>query len=136
MPIVVVIATGSRHFKDHQAVERGLDRACRFACGLWAREAEAVLVVGDASGLDDLARRKALALGWRVDVFAADWRASGRAAGPLRNQQMVNSASDLSQRHLCHVVCAAFPMDDSVGTWDCIRRATRARIPTLIFPAV
>lgn len=49
----------------------------------------------------------------------ADWRQHGDAAGPLRNQAMVNLGAD---------ECAAFPHGDSPGTHDCMRRARKAGI--------
>jgi hypothetical protein len=55
----------------------------------------------------------------------ADWNRHGKAAGPIRNSEMVASGA---------YVCLAFPGPKSVGTWDCIRKAASAGIPTHIYP--
>lgn len=65
----------------------------------------------------------------------ADWGVYGRAAGPIRNQQMVNRSPDL---------VLAFPQfalkDDyrgkPSGTHDCMNRAKAAGIPIETFPWV
>lgn len=41
-------------------------------------------------------------------------------AGHLRNQEMVDTGAD---------VCLAFPLEDSRGTKDCMKRAKKAGIP-------
>ncbi|WP_100474152.1 SLOG family protein [Mycobacteroides abscessus] len=45
-------------------------------------------------------------------------------AGHLRNQKMVDMGAD---------ICIAFPLKDSRGTWDCIKRARRAGISVINF---
>ena len=49
----------------------------------------------------------------------ADWAQHGDAAGPIRNQRMVDAGAD---------ECAAFPLSGSRGTHDCTRRAAKAGI--------
>jgi hypothetical protein len=49
----------------------------------------------------------------------ADWTAHGRAAGPIRNTEMVTLDAD---------ECVAFP-GDGPGTRDCMRKAAEAGIP-------
>lgn len=55
----------------------------------------------------------------------ADWSRHSKAAGPRRNQAMVDLGADL---------CLAFPQPGSRGTWDCIQKAATAGIRTLIIP--
>jgi hypothetical protein len=52
----------------------------------------------------------------------ADWARHGRAAGPIRNQEMIDAGAD---------VCLAFPLPQSRGTVDCIRRAKEAGITVI-----
>lgn len=74
-----------------------------------------------------------------VDLWADQWaRQEGRAepeehpaegfgpwpaCGPKRNSHMVNLGADL---------CLAFPGPNSRGTWDCVRKAVDADIPTRV----
>lgn len=100
-----------------------------------------LIVHGDAAGADTIARKWAENMRVYDDVAGheahpADWdRAcdqncrhkprtrNGRpycpAAGSLRNQHMVDLGAD---------VCLAFPLPESIGTFDCMRRAKTADI--------
>src|SRR5215207_5309618 len=50
----------------------------------------------------------------------AQWHRHGKAAGPERNRYMARMARDM--RECGHeVVCYAFPLGESHGTWDCMR---------------
>ena len=79
------------------------------------------IVVGDCkSGVDEIT--------WDMrgliepEVWIADWKTFGKAAGPKRNQAMVDSGADL---------CIAFPSKGSTGTIDCVERAKAAGIPVV-----
>ena len=79
------------------------------------------LVVGDCpSGADRIAKTIAEKRGWDVEVFKADWLNLGRAAGPIRNNQMVLSEPD---------VCLGFVRNNSRGTTGAMSLATKAGIP-------
>jgi hypothetical protein len=76
--------------------------------------------------VDLAARRWALfEPGVAVDPHPADWRRHGRAAGGIRNGEMVRPGGDL---------CLAFPGHSSVGTWDCLRQAARRGIVGRVYP--
>lgn len=55
-----------------------------------------------------------------AEAYPAQWNVRGKAAGPIRNQQMVNLGADS---------CFAFPTAESRGTYDCMARAFSAGIP-------
>jgi YspA, cpYpsA-related SLOG family len=82
----------------------------------------AVLVHGGAKGGDQLAERAARALGIRTEPHSARWRTEGRAAGPLRNQRMVDAGADVC----IALLVAGLPCR---GTRDCARHAEAAGIP-------
>lgn len=95
-----------------------------------------VLVHGAARGLDQLAADVAQQdFGLPVEAHRAQWRTptggTDRTAGFTRNQQMVDLGADL---------CLGFPLhpkqatgkDTSRGTWDCLRRAQEAGLPTAV----
>jgi len=71
-------------------------------------------------GLDMIAREWCIVNSVPDDPFEPDWEEHGKAAGPIRNQQMVDSGAD---------ACLGFPLSESRGTLDCMTRAHRASIP-------
>ena len=79
------------------------------------------VLVGGASGLDALVRLEAAKYGLTdVKVFAADWEKHGRAAGPIRNREMLTCGAQL---------LIAFP--GGHGTENCVKQARELGIPVL-----
>lgn len=113
-----LLVTGSRHLEDRELVRSGLMYALLKMDGV-----EHTLIVGGALGADQLAAEL-----WQemkagpITVVYADWGKDGRAAGPIRNQKMVDMKPDL---------CLAFPLSSSRGTIDCINRARRKGVPVI-----
>ena len=54
-----------------------------------AHEHTPTLIHGGARGADKLAAYIGAVYGFHVDAYSADWEQYGRAAGPIRNQQML-----------------------------------------------
>lgn len=79
-----------------------------------------VVVEGGAKGADKLANLWAKHAGLRYETFPADWKAHGKAAGPIRNQQMLEAGVDL---------CVHFP--GGRGTADMVRRCNEAGVATI-----
>jgi YspA, cpYpsA-related SLOG family len=107
-----VIVCGGRDFKDWQFLAATLD----------ALDAETPfdrLATGAAPGADTLADSWARSRGVRVERYYALWRTHGRAAGPIRNQKM------LDDEHPDLVI--AFP--GGVGTADMVTRSKAAGVP-------
>lgn len=69
--------------------------------------------------VDDWGRRRDYA-GVTVETFPADW-SRGKAAGPRRNQQMVDAGADM---------CIGFLRANSSGTQHCMAMARNSNIPT------
>lgn len=88
--------------------------------------AKITIVHGAARGADQLAAQAARQLGMRVEGHRADWDTHGKAAGPIRNQQMLDSGA---QRLIAFV---DKPLDQSRGTADMIRRARNAGMATTV----
>lgn len=117
-----VLVCGGRGYRDDRTVAATLD-------ALHAEERIAVLLHGGASGADTIAdtwawRKRRTQEGPIVQRYAvsdADWGAHGRAAGPMRNQRMLDEGKpDL-------VVAFA----GGRGTADMVRRARRAGVPVV-----
>jgi len=81
-----------------------------------------MIISGCARGADTLGIEWAEAKGVEVARFPADWKTHGRAAGPIRNQQMLEEGKpDL---------VVAFP--GARGTADMIRRARAAGVELIL----
>ena len=70
-----------------------------------------------------MAAEVARSLGFIVEPYPADWSQYGRAAGPIRNQQMLDSGVQLVLAFHDHI-------ETSKGTQDMLRRAQRAGVAT------
>lgn len=113
-----VLVCGGRNYADRARAFATLDRfRDRFGIDY--------LIHGGATGADALAREWAIARGVEWVGFHADWLALGRAAGPLRNAQMLRDTQP-------HVVIA-FP--GGRGTADMIDKARRAGVRVYEIPA-
>lgn len=110
-----VLVTGSRDWTHAGSVRTALETV--YAPG-------AILCHGAARGLDTLAARIGAELGYIIEAHPADWEAQGKRAGVLRNAHMVSLGANY---------CFGFPLASSIGTWDCVKRAKAARIPTFIY---
>lgn len=115
-----ILVTGSRHLEDYSLVHRAIADAAAELGG------DAIVVHGAARGADSLADRAARELGVKTEPHSAKWRSEGKAAGPLRNQRMVDLGADVA---LVFLVAGLA----NVGTKDCWRRAERAGIPVRVF---
>lgn len=123
-----ILVTGSRDFTDKALLEHALRDVCA-----GASPRTSVLIHGDARGADAMAAEYA-SNNWGVRPVAmpAPWRELGRAAGSARNTQMISVLRALQFcGYECHVL--AFPMPDSVGTWDCVRKARGAGFEVTVY---
>ena len=107
-----LLVCGSRDWRDE---DRILDEITKVE----ATE----IITGDCRGADSLALKCAARLGLPARVFRAHWAQHGKAAGPIRNQEMVDTQPD---------TCLAFVMPGSKGTWDTVNRCKRAGIPVRV----
>ena len=109
-----ILVTGGRNYKDYDRLVRELDAV--------SKDRATHIIHGGASGADLLARQYAIAAANDIQevVCPANWMMQGRAAGPIRNQKMIDLKPD---------VVVAFP--GGKGTADCVRRAKAAGIPVI-----
>lgn len=105
-----VLVCGGRDYSDHATMD----------VVMAALDLDCTVITGGAPGADQMAD------GWRrerelsVERYPADWKTHGKAAGPLRNQQMLDTGIDL---------VIAFP--GGRGTADMVARARRAGVPVV-----
>jgi hypothetical protein len=104
-----VLVYGGRDFDDTLAMQSMLE--------IWVIPGD-VVVHGGAPGADSLAGDIAgRILGLQVEVHPADWAKYGKAAGPIRNQEMLDSGIDFALQ---------FP--GGKGTADMRRRLDKAGV--------
>jgi hypothetical protein len=115
-----ILVTGSRKFRYRKIVALALADTAR-------GHADVTVVHGACpSGADAMAHAEARDQGFHVDPHPADWDRHGKAAGFIRNQEMVDAGAD---------ICLAFYQAGAAnkGTADCVKKARRAGIQVLTY---
>jgi hypothetical protein len=106
---VKVLVCGGRDYVDQAALNDVLD-------SLDLQAPITQVIHGGARGADHMAGVWASGAGVWVRIFRADWGTHGKAAGPIRNQRMLDEGKpDLV------VACSG-----GTGTADMVRRAQEA----------
>lgn len=112
-----IIIAGTRTFKNLTLMKKKLDK-------LLSKMNEITIITGGAPGADKMAqqwafqyrkREAGINIGLPVINYYADWKKHKKAAGPIRNQEMVDNADGL----------IAFWDGISPGTKDVIRKAKK-----------
>jgi hypothetical protein len=121
----VVMVTGSRHWKDENAIRHMLDQYDRPGN---------VLIQGGAKGADTLAYEywtKHLQL--PSITVPAPWKRAARAAGPMRNRTMVIGNSLAPHAVIVPTVVVAYPIEGGRGTQNAMKYAYEAEIGVQIW---
>lgn len=115
---MIIAVTGGRSYSDQAKVDAVLD-------AIWDQcNCKLTVVHGGAPGADACANawvmaKRAHGANVRKVVHYAEWGKFGKAAGPIRNSEML----------MAHKIdlLVAFPGGD--GTADCVRKARSRNIP-------
>jgi hypothetical protein len=118
-----VLFCGSREFTDRDIIRMAVHGANSVATMLGR---PLVVIEGEARGADQRARVEAEDLGVEVRRFPADWDQHGKAAGAIRNRQMLKEG----QPHC--VLAFADDIKNSKGTRDMCSIADAAGVPAYI----
>jgi hypothetical protein len=110
---------GGRDFADDALMDKAL-------AALILHPEDAYIIHGDARGADRMAAAWGKAHGAQVEPYPADWDRYRSAAGPLRNQAMLDVGKP--------DVVIAFPGGN--GTADMVRRARQRRVVTIVVTGV
>jgi hypothetical protein len=111
-----VLVSGARNWPDELA-HLVFDKLCKLP-------RNTIIISGAAKGVDTLAEEFADDVGLEKDIFPANWDKHGKAAGPIRNQQMLEHGPDL-------VLCFFKNFEKSKGTKDMYQRAKKAGVKTI-----
>ncbi len=106
-----LLVCGDRDWKDYDAIYRIVQRLQPLC-----------IIEGGGSGADAKAMDVAACLGIPRTTVSAEWNIYGRAAGPIRNQKMIDMHPDL-------VVAFHSDITKSAGTMDTLCRAEDNGIP-------
>jgi len=117
-----VIIAGGRDFDDY-GIAHGVLYDSLLRHGNWIYE-EIEFVSGGAKGADALGELFAKDWGTRCTVFPADWDTHGKAAGPIRNEEMAEYGD----------ILFAFWDGKSKGTKDMIDRALKHGLEVHVYP--
>ena len=109
-----VVIAGSRHIKDKSLLlaailESGFDIDC--------------IIHGDATGADRLGKQYADENQIPQVAFPADWEKNGKAAGPIRNSEMI----DYVKKEPGNGLIALWD-GKSRGTFDVLKKAFAAKL--------
>lgn len=110
-----LLITGSRNWDNWDVIREALSVVHA------EHGTNVILVHGCARGADTMCAAVAQQYEWTIEEHPADWDKHGRAAGPIRNAQMVALGADL---------CIGFLGVASKGTRHCLAQAEKAGIPT------
>lgn len=111
-----ILVCGGRDYNDRATAFKVLGEIIGYGGHPDCRRTE--IIHGGAAGADKLAEEFADYAGHRTTVFKADWNKHGKAAGPIRNQQMLDEGKPS--------LVIAFP--GGRGTADMVKRAKAAGV--------
>ncbi len=115
--MLTIIVTGGRKFYDRRAIFKALD-------DLHARREITLVVDGKCpTGADPIGNAWAVDRGVGFKRCPADWTRFGKAAGAIRNSQMLKLVGP------DNVVVVAFP--GGPGTADMVKKARRAGVEVI-----
>jgi len=110
-----ILICGDRNYTNWEKIKDYLDTL----------GSETIIIHGCARGADSLAGNLATGRNWGIIRFPAQWNKYGRAAGPIRNQQMIDEGNPTL------VVYFHDDIENSKGTRDMITRAEKADIKVI-----
>lgn len=114
-----ILVTGSRKWTNTKVIEQAI------------LDAKAQIVVhGAAPGADFIAEAVCKKHQINYRGYPAKWNRIGKSAGPQRNTEMLNAEHLFSTTGID--LCLAFPMKDSIGTYDMMEQAAHAGIRVLV----
>lgn len=112
-----VLVCGDRNWTNRESI-------CEHLQTLKAMGYDTV-IEGEARGADTIAREEAQQLGMVVEPHPAQWELYGRAAGPIRNKEMLDSGPEL-------VLSFHHDISQSKGTANTVFQAQEMGISTIV----
>ena len=117
-----ILVCGDRNWLDYALICRTLDPILLSMPDEYP-STFITIIGGNAKGADTMAGIYAKAWALSLEVYPAEWKKYGRAAGPIRNQQMLDEGKP------DRVIAFHDDIEHSKGTKDMVARAKKAGIP-------
>lgn len=117
-----ILVCGSRTARDYEYVKELLFDLTK----VFAEDDSPLIIVGGAAGVDSFAEKAAIDLGINYVVYPADWTRYGNAAGPIRNQEMLDKEDP-------NLVVAIWD-GESRGTLDMIKKSIKYGVDVVVYP--
>lgn len=112
-----VLICGDRNWSDESTIRSWLSKLQD-----WGYDE---VIEGGATGADSATKNIAQAMGFKVTEVKAQWSKFGRAAGPIRNAEMLKLSPQL-------VVAFHSDISHSKGTRNMIMQAERAGVEVIL----
>jgi len=112
-----LVVSGSRDCTDYGTIWKHLNLAIN-------KNDITEVLIGDCKGVDSITKSLMEKYYTKIPVrvFKADWNKHGKAAGPIRNAEMMAEGD----------ILLAFPTSDSKGTRNCINIAEKMNKPCYV----
>lgn len=118
-----IIITGSRHYINAKLIKEVMSNLIE-EFGVYKFRH------GGANGADTLGKSRAIKLGVTdIIEYKADWDTHGKAAGPIRNREMLDTEIEKGE----DILVIAFPLANSIGTFDMIEYSRGKGIDVRIY---
>lgn len=114
--MTVILICGDRNWNNFEIIEKFIKKLLKGT----------IIIHGDCRGADKIAGYLAKKYGFEVIAFPADWDKYGKAAGPIRNRQMlIEGKPNL-------VVAFHNDIEKSRGTANMVTQAKEMNVPVII----
>jgi hypothetical protein len=116
-----VLVCGDRNYMDVGKVEN-------FLLKMKNEYSDLYVITGDCSGADSFAKSVCIKHDIKYKVFKANWNEHGRAAGPIRNKEMLDhliSTDNAMDNKNLNVVAFHDDVENSKGTKNMINQSLK-----------
>jgi hypothetical protein len=117
-----ILVCGDRNWKNIKIILKVLLKEKK------SSKTKITVVHGAAKGADTIAGQVALKLKMNVKLYPAQWQLYGRAAGFIRNRQMLDENPDISK-----VIAFHNNISESKGTKDMLKISKKRGITTKLY---
>lgn len=112
---MIILCCGDRNWTNKERIREILQ----------AYPLDTTVIEGEAKGADILSRQVAEEIGMTFIPVPANWDKYGKAAGPIRNKQMLDMKPD-------EVIAFHNDIKNSKGTKNCLMQAKQMGIKTIV----